>query len=469
VLYVVDPHAAEGPRVTMAVSPIVERGGGTVVLVMPMPAGAELVEVDSEVFDALHSDSRRTVKESVTFIEDVALGYQCSDPHYSAVGALPRMSPVAALAVSTLACATPEIGGTRAALVDGEVSDAGADVAPNHDADAAPRDGGYDADAGPDSGGGDAAAPCAVRDGANHPTTRAYTVSTFEGIGALDALRDLLGSLDLALDPAREEILDRYVAAGNGLLAIELHPDAPCGHALSPIAIRFVAAHPPIWNELQHDLAGGTLYTDAFVIAPERREPAAGLADTIFAAPYVASPELAAITPDNVWLTRMTLTRVVHVEELDDVFAPSASTSEVYAEVTTERTVRIPVPCCPGAGIPPGGGRTSIQVLEYPEGEEPTDEELAALAPPLSPAECDPGYSPSPMGSGDAGWSADDPGASCGGSSSSTPSEPLCSYEPSGCLGGSGCGCSTTLSPLGGTEPIVLALAWLFLNARRRR
>lgn len=415
-----------GPVVSLVVQPRVLERIGDAGLVMPVPARPDLAQGPDDMFVSLRAmapDGSATgalIHEVVTVVEDHALGAQCTDPHYSVDATDVLLAAPAALYGCSASSSDYYRPGTTNRDV-GVIQYGDASVL----AETIPVSDEYDAVA----------------------------------ISASDAtaLGLWLDDHQFAHSAIDDEAFAAYVGPGRWFVALHVHPRPAAGTAarstnLRPLIVSWQGTELPITNRLQYDPNGGTLMTDAYVLAPERRDAADGTAVTLSAMAAPPSGMLRGFGVIGGWLTHLHLGRQQDQRIPDSALV--ASTAGVVTpppQPTTERTttVRIPTPCCPGGRVT-GGARSFTHERTYP---------ASGAAPPIPEAwlrtsldASDPICANSGYGSGYGG---------CGSSSSSSSS--------SSGSGRSLRGCRVASSQLPTYAPIALALAWVLRRARRRR
>jgi hypothetical protein len=329
-----------GDLVSLIVQPAVLAGGGEAGLVMPVPARADVRVGPSTLIDSVALLARPNVEETVTVIEDSSLGYQCNDPHYS--------------------------GGY----------------------------GGYGGGCGFSGGGGgyDDSTDEYYRPGLERqdpevttyddgstvryeelPSTDAYDLTVLNA-STPDALSRWLDDHGFARSEDDDRAFAHYVKDDAWFVAVHVHPPAGAtapgrSLALDPLVVTWRGDELPITNQLQYDPHGGLLTTDAFVLAPERRDAADGTAFTEHAAPVELHGVLAGFGLESAWLTRLTLTRHSNEDLPDSAIVPASSQDVLRATITRSTTARIPAPCCGSTQASPSEFRTFTFERSYVDGE----------------------------------------------------------------------------------------------------
>ncbi len=422
----------------VVVQPAIYGGGGKAGMIMPVPRRADVHGAPTELMAGIERISGGWVRETVTYVEDESLGFQCSDPHYSARERSMGEQLLAGLFAGPLfatGCSADEEY-YRPGL---ESYDAGRVT--------------YPRDAGPD-------AEPTEEDAVVYetiPVGEDYEVTVLSAT-TLFALSQWMDERGLAHDEVDDAAFERYIGEDQWFVAVQVQPpeaETPgTRRVLPPLVVSYVGGELPISHELTYDPAGGVVETDLVVLAPTRTR----LEDDDGLLRLAQRFELSAFDPDDRalrgfglnegWMTRIHIERRMAEEKMDTRVVEDPST-EPHGEgglVQRETTVRIPLACCPGSNSVPreNVGAEHTEVYEYALGEEsPASAEFYTTSPPEEL--CNPGYDTPP---------------------SSPPPEPYyddSEYEPDyGCSGGA---CSVSgFGVTGG--PVLLAL---ILTARRRR
>ncbi len=340
----------------VVVQPAIYADGGTAGLIMPVPRRADVHAAPAGVFDAVAALQHGYVDETIHYVEDPSLGYQCSDPHYYGDNAV---DTALGAPLMLMGCADTDYyrPGLDSYAVDTEESGDGIVMSETIE------------------------------------TTEDYEV-TMLNASTLDALLTWLDENDLAHDEIDDAAFASYVAEGAWFMAVKVTPTATGGErmALAPLVVTWVGGDLPIMNALQYDPAGGQLVTDAFIFAPEQMEVASGDGTLLYSDAAQIDPfgPLTGFGLDAGWLTRIELVR--RTEEVkEDSYLRVAEAPEVYRPTTTrELTVRIAAACCGAGTIPDATGvqRTFTEHRLYVQGEEPPGEELFYTTPPPDDAYC---------------------------------------------------------------------------------
>ncbi len=396
--------------------PSLYANGGSAGLVMPLPRRADVNIGPQALIDQAQSLIRANVRETVEFVEDPSLGYQCSDPHYS-VNTHPTndgFNPLAA-PLMLYGCSDgssdyyrPGLDGRDTSVVSyGETGSVEFE---------------------------------------SIPISEEYEVTVLSA-STLEALVTWLDERGFEHDEIDDAAFSRYVGEGRWFAAVQVTPalDGGVKQALPPLVVSWRGADFPITNEISYDPDGGIIETDLFVLAPQKM---AVLGDSVvrFAAPFelgYADDAIGSFGLESGWLTRINLERnMSDALQMDSELVPAGDAVEVYVDwVERSTTVRIAQACCSGNAIPRGGARTFTEVWEYGPGDRPSDDDYFYRAPPPDGSAC----TYSSYG-----------GSSGGGGSGSTSS----SDEPSGSY------LCTVTGAVGSWSPLVVAL---FFIARRRR
>lgn len=348
----------------VVVQPALYANGGTAGLIMPLPRRTDVNTAPEGLFDALNSLMRIRVRETVEFVEDSSLGYQCSDPHYS--GLDPRILDVAAAPTMLYGCAG-EDGYYRPGLEGSDTSEVEYSEGDTVEFEAIPVSDDYDA--------------------------------TVLNASSLEALTMWLDGNDFAHDAVDDAAFQRYVGEGNWFVAIHVHPPDLGGElrALAPIVVTYRGEDFPITHELSYDPAGGVIETDLFVLAPTKMAVGDGDAITSYARPFELNlfehPEhwvLRGFGLHAGFLTRMHLERrMADALQVDTKLVEAGDLSVVEPDPIERYTrVRIAQACCPGQSIPIDGERTFTEVREYDLGSAPPDDTLFYRAPPPEAMNC---------------------------------------------------------------------------------
>jgi len=204
------------------------------------------------MFEAAQSLMRARVSETVEYVEDSSLGYQCGDPHYSA------LDPVLAAPLALYGCGADD-GYYRPGL-------------DRYMTDTIESDGGV------------------VRL-ERIPSTEDYDVTVLNA-STPAALTEWLDANAFRHDEYDDSAFASYVRDGGWFVAINIHPPDRAGEhvALRPLVVTFRGGSIPLTHRLQYDPRGATTFTDAFIIAPWRVDAMDDSGITEYAAPASGSP-----------------------------------------------------------------------------------------------------------------------------------------------------------------------------------
>lgn len=330
-----------GTLTSLVVQPSILASGGSAGLVMPVPGRPDVHVGSASIFTAAASLMRGRVHETATVREDPSLGFQCTDPHYTA-------SALDVIATAPLALYGCSADGSSDYYRPGtETREPEVTV--------------Y----------GDAG----VVQWESFATTDAYDVTVLNA-STIDALRAWLDEHGFAHDEDDDQAFSAYVGEEAWFVAVHVHPpDTGDRLALEPLVVTWRGTRLPVTHRLQYDPNGGMLITDAFVIAPTRMGAADGSAFTEYAAPVeLRSTELGGFGLSSAWLTRLTMTRLAHEWREDSEIVPEEVGREVRPTVERRVDIRIPAPCCPGGSIAvssPDAQRTFTHERDYFEGDDP--------------------------------------------------------------------------------------------------
>ncbi len=420
----------------VVVQPAIYGGGGKAGMIMPVPRRADVNGAPEALMAGIERISGGWVRESVTYVEDSSLGFQCSDPHYSRRERSMGETLLAGLFAGPL-FATGCSGDDDYYRPGLESYDAGRIV--------------YTRDAGPD-------AEPSEEDAVVYETIPVgvdYEVTVLSAT-TLNALSQWMDDRQLAHDEIDDAAFERYIGEGQWFVAVQVQPpaveDPSAKRVLPPLVVSYIGGELPISHELTYDPAGGVVETDLVVLAPTRTrlEDDDGLLRQ--AAPFELSPfdpddrALRGFGLSDGWMTRIHLERRMAEEKMDTRVIEDPRT-EPFGEgglVQRETRVRIPLACCPGGSYAPRAneGAEHHAVHEYALGEtSPAESGFYSTTPP--PELCDGGY----YGSG---------------SSSSPPPTSSSDDDYDYCGGGA---CSVSGFGVSGA-PLLIAL---ILTVRRRR
>jgi hypothetical protein len=414
-----------GPVVSLVVQPSILSRAGEAGLVMPVPARPDLALGPGQLFRTISAEAPTespTIHETVIVIEDPSLGLQCTDPHYTTDATDVLLgAPAALYGCSSSGYYRPGTEWRDARVIDyGDGSTVLEEEIPVSDD--------YDA----------------------------VSLSASE-IGALTRWLD---DHQFAHDAIDDAAFAAYVGPGRWFVALHVHPDAvgATGEtvALQPLVVSWRGEEIPIPHRLQFDPDGGSLMTDAFVFAPERRDAADGSAVTISATAMLATPTLSGFGLDVGWLTHVHIGRNQADDIPDSALVASSAGAVAATPPMREQTVRVHIPsaCCVGGTV----GVTSASAQRefthertYADTGEPPPipEDWLRTSHALSESVCANAGSAG-CGSGGSG------GGGSGGGGSSGSSRPLR-------------GCSASAARVPTFIPVALAMVWLARRARRRR
>ena len=405
-----------GPIVSLVVQPRVLQRAGDAGLVMPVPARPDVAQGPANLFAAIriaaNAAANGSVHETVTVVEDSALGLQCTDPHYTVDAADVLLAAPAAL----YGCS--------------------ASADPYYRAGTAYRDAGivYYGDS-------------SVIEEAI-PVSDEYTAVALSAsdAGALSAWLDDHHFAHSAVDDAA---FAAYVGPGRWFVALHVHPRPPVGTTpastdLRPLVVSWQGTELPIANRLQFDPRGGSLVTDAFVLAPERRDAADGSAVTLSASVAPSDPMLAGFGVRGGWLTHLRLGRDQARELPDSALVPTSNAPMSAPSIERRTTVHIPSPCCPsGLAADRSHPRTFMHERTYAMTPTPPALPETWLRTSLDPS--------SAICMQYASY-----GSGCGGGGTSSGGRPLR-------------GCTVSHPQWPTFAPLALVIAWLWSRGRRRR
>lgn len=292
--------------VSMVLQPTVVARGGTAGLIMPVPARPDVATGPQALVDAARGLVDPLVEETVEVREDPSLGYQCSDPHFSA------LDTFAAAPLMLYGCSSDYYRpGTESRETDRTVYEDG------------------------------------VVETETIQTTDAYDVTTVRA----ESTRALLSWMDehgFAHRPADEEAFHHYVGDDAWFVALHVHPDASgARQALAPLVVTWRGDTIPLTHRLQYDPAGGIIQTDAYVLAPHRMRTNddTGLPTHAQEVSTVGTA-LEGFGLGEAWLTQISMTRIANqYVQTDGVLEPDDD-EELLSELTRTTRARIAAPCC---------------------------------------------------------------------------------------------------------------------------
>jgi hypothetical protein len=318
------PIPVRGSVVHMVVQPSVLGTGGRAGLVMPVPARPDVHAANAGLFTALGARLQPRVVTRTEYIEDESLGYQCRDPKFRSSGGC---------------------GGDDDYEDDYEPGPRGTDDADFYD---------------PDTEDGDLQ-QVMVGEGVvsfeQALTTADYDVTVLSA-STPDALNAWLDQNGFAHDGEDDEAFAAYVTEGAWFVALDVHPAGD--RDLSPLVVSFRSDEIPLMHRLQYDSGGGTLLTEAFVMALYRMDAVDGSAETLYAAPAGFAGEVAGFGLPQGWLTHLRFTRETDERLADSSLrgVPGLQVRPVLERIMRER---IPSSECPArasesSGACSGGG-----------------------------------------------------------------------------------------------------------------
>jgi hypothetical protein len=348
-----------GRVIHVVVRPTIYAAGGSAGLIMPLPARADVSSAPPELFDVVQSLERSEVHETLEFVEDPNLGFQCVDPHYSSA-----LEVVAGAPLALMGCGDSGGGGLDTPFYRPGLE-------------------GFEIDETMNEGG-------TIRY-ERIPVSESYEVTVLNA-SSLAALTTWLDENGFAHNEIDDAAFAAYVKDDGWFMAVKVLPDDMGGDAvaLNPLIASFRGESIPIMNRLQYQPGGGLLITDAYVVARSAMVPADGDGEMVYAAPagFDSMPMLAGFGVGDGWLTRLTLAR--RTDEVREDTVLEAREMEPTRSVISRRTrVRIAQACCASNGVPNGGGRTFVEERVYLEGEEPSDESYFFRAPPYGGDVCE--------------------------------------------------------------------------------
>lgn len=357
------PDPVYGTLVHTVVQPALYAMGGRGGLVMPLPARADVHVAPSAVFSAAAQSAQARVTETVTYVEDGGLGFQCTDPHYSTN----MLDAVLGLPMMMMGCS---------AGYGGEADN------PFYEPDLERRDTETE-----ETRSGRVAVD-------RIETTEEYEVVVLNASN-LDALTEWLDANEFSWNEEDEAAFASYVKEGAWFLAIRVEaPELPGSErvALAPLVVTWRGEEIPVMNRLQYSAAGGVVETDAFIIAPTRMAVEDGDGVIDIASPAVfEDPALRVFGLSEGWITRIRLQRRVDEVKDDSRLVPSYSGEVDPLLIERRRTVRVAQACCPGNSYPFGGEREFVETYEYIEGQGSPAPDFY-IAPPYTEAQCQSTY-----------------------------------------------------------------------------
>jgi hypothetical protein len=309
------PQPVRGSVVHMVVQPSVLSTEGRAGLVMPVPARPDIHASNADLFTALGARLQPRVETTRIEIEDESLGFQCRDVSGG--------------------CGDDDGGDD-----DFDPGDRGSDEGVFFDPDS--QDGGLDL--------------VMIGDGTvrfeQALVTADYDVTVLNA-STPEALETWLDRNGFAHDDEDDAAFASYVAEGAWFVALDVHPEGE--RDLAPLVVSFRSDEIPLMHRLQYDSAGGTLVTEAFVMAPSRMEAADGSAQTLYAAPAGFAGEVAGFGLAEGWLTHLRFERRTD-ERLADSSLRRALDLQVRPILERIERVRIPSSRCPPRGGCSGDG-----------------------------------------------------------------------------------------------------------------
>lgn len=334
--------------VSMVLQPTVVARGGTAGLIMPVPARPDVHTGPQALVDSARALVDPIVEETVEVREDPTLGYQCSDPHFSALDSF------AAAPLLLYGCSSDYYRpGTEMRETERTVYEEG------------------------------------TVESETIQTTDAYDVTVVRA----DETRALFAWMDdhgLARRAADEVALDHYVGDDAWFVALHVHPDASgARQALAPVVVTWRGDTVPVTHRLQYDPAGGIIQTDAYVIAPHRMRTDDESGLPIHAQEVsLAGTELEGFGLESAWLTQISMTRIAsHYIQRDGVLEPDED-RELLSTISRTTRARIAAPCCPdGSAISDPseyGTRTHERTFRLSESPPVPMEWLGSTPPPAA-------------------------------------------------------------------------------------
>ncbi|MEM9072307.1 MAG: DUF2330 domain-containing protein [Myxococcota bacterium] len=337
----------------VVLQPALFASGGNAGLIMPLPRRSDVNAAPAHLFEVLNSLMKVRVRETIEFVEDESLGYQCSDPHYSSLD--PRLQGIANAPLMVYGCGDeayyrPGLEGSDTSVVeyeDGETVE-------------------YEM----------------------IPISEDYEATVLNA-SSMEALTRWMDERGFAHDETDDAAFRRYVGEGRWFVAIDVHPPDLGGErrALAPLVVTYRGNEFPITHELSYDPAGGVIETDLFVMSPAKKTVGDDDAITNYAAPFQLDDiDHAALMPFGItegFLTRLHLERrMADALQVDTDLIDAAGSTEVAGTPIERRTrVRIAAACCGGSSASLGSARTFTEIREYDLGDEPSDDTLFYRAP----------------------------------------------------------------------------------------
>lgn len=305
----VRPMPVRGSVVHMVVQPSVLSTGGRAGLVMPVPARPDIHASNADLFVALGARLQPRVQTTTIEIEDESLGFQCHDPNGGC-------------------------SGDDSLEDDFDPGQRGSDDGVFFDPDS--QDGGLQ--------------EIMIGEGLvrfeQALVTEDYDVTVLNA-STPEALDIWLGLNGFAHDAEDDAAFAAYVAEGAWFVALDVHPQGE--RDLSPLVVSFRSEEIPLMHRLQYDSHGGTLVTDAFVMAPYRMDAVDGSALTLYAAPAGFAGEVAGFGLAEGWLTHLRFERDTAEVRADSSLRGVAG-SQVRPVLERIERVRIPSSNCPSRG-----------------------------------------------------------------------------------------------------------------------
>lgn len=417
-----EAEAVHSPLVSLVIQPRILAGGGHAGLVMPVAARPDVALGPSDAFAELAAMSvthTERVHETVIVTEDASLGFQCTDPHYTS-----EASPAPGLVEDALAMAV-------AAPLSVYGCGASADGSPYYRPGTGSRDT-REIDYGDDGS-------VSVE---TIPVSDAYSVTALSA-SSLEALVRWMDDNGFAHDETDDEAFSAYVGHDRWFVALDVHPPQDPASTelgvtgLAPLVVSWPGSEIPIQNRLQFDPDGGTVVTDAFVLATSRVDAEDESALTISAGHAdLSASALSSFGLASGVVTRLRLARQQQLTLEDSRIVPIVGVASAPPMHDVERTtrVRIPLACCEGGGVASHSApsRTFTYERSYARADG---------MPPIPEA-----WFRTPEHEG---------------------SQPFCSVSRSDY--GGGLFCAAASAPVSGFGPIGLAIGLLTLRARRRR
>jgi hypothetical protein len=310
----------------MVIQPRIVASDGEAALVMPVPARPDVHLAEADLFRRVGELMAPLVSYRTVEVPDASLGYQCHDPAWSG-GSSPSSGSVGC----------------------GGDDDWSYTEDPSYSGGSSTTTGGfYDPDT-------DRRTTRTVQTGvgivevAEVIATDDYTVTAIRA-DAPNALLTWLDDNGFAHSEEDDVAFSYYAKEGAWFLAVKVHGSSRSTRrvvGLQPLVVSYPSAEIPLMHRLQFRAEGGTAYTDAFVMAPDRMDSADGSSHT----QYAAATDLESIGTmfglSSGWLTRLGITRVMNVDK-DDSFLRPVANAPVRPTIEHITEISIPAPCPSG-------------------------------------------------------------------------------------------------------------------------